>query len=124
MKLKSARTSQPNSSTLPPIELLQAFSDVGLRFLAEQCRHWQVMAEIELGREGHARFWERLRVKVPRATRQEIACRRRCLHGRRTSESGPNRCSAPNGECVPLTVLRKVPTQSPRRHERAARAGP
>jgi len=32
---------------------------------------------------------------------QEFACRRRRLHGRSTSESRPNRCSAANGECVP-----------------------
>jgi hypothetical protein len=33
----------------PPL-MLQAFSDLGLRCFAEQCRHWQVMVEIELAR--------------------------------------------------------------------------
>jgi hypothetical protein len=32
------------------VEMLQSYSDFGLRCLAEQCRHWQVMAEIELER--------------------------------------------------------------------------
>jgi hypothetical protein len=29
------------------VEMLQSYSDFGLRCFAEQCRHWQVMAEIE-----------------------------------------------------------------------------
>ena len=31
-------------------EMLQNYTDVGLRNFAEQCRHWQAMAEIELER--------------------------------------------------------------------------
>ena len=33
------------------IEMLQAFSDFGLRFLAEQCRLWRMLAEIKLERK-------------------------------------------------------------------------
>jgi len=32
------------------VEMLQNYTDVGLRNFAEQCRHWQAMAEIELER--------------------------------------------------------------------------
>jgi hypothetical protein len=32
------------------VEMLQSYSDFGLRCLVEQCRHWQAMAEIELER--------------------------------------------------------------------------
>jgi hypothetical protein len=32
------------------IAMLQAFSDLGLRCFAEQCRHWQAMVEFELER--------------------------------------------------------------------------
>jgi hypothetical protein len=32
------------------VEMLQNYTDVGLRNFGEQCRHWQVMAEIELDR--------------------------------------------------------------------------
>ena len=32
------------------VEMLQNYTDVGQRCFAEQCRHWQVMAEIELDR--------------------------------------------------------------------------
>ena len=32
------------------VEMLQNYTDIGLRSLAEQCRHWQAMAEIELER--------------------------------------------------------------------------
>jgi len=32
------------------IEMLKAFSDLGLRCFAEQCRHWQAMVEFELER--------------------------------------------------------------------------
>jgi hypothetical protein len=32
------------------IEMLKAFSDLGLRCFAEQCRHWQLMVEFELER--------------------------------------------------------------------------
>ena len=32
------------------IEMLQTFSDYGLLYFAEQCRHWRKMAEIELER--------------------------------------------------------------------------
>jgi hypothetical protein len=29
------------------VEMLQSYSDFGLRCLVEECRHWQAMAEIE-----------------------------------------------------------------------------
>ena len=32
------------------VEMLQNYTDFGLRCFAEQCRHWQVMAEIVLER--------------------------------------------------------------------------
>jgi len=32
------------------VEMLQNYTDFGLRCFAEQCRHWQAMAEIELER--------------------------------------------------------------------------
>jgi hypothetical protein len=32
------------------VEMLQNYTDIGLRCFAEQCRHWQAMAEIELER--------------------------------------------------------------------------
>jgi len=32
------------------VDMLQNYSVFGLRCLVEQCRHWQVMAEIELER--------------------------------------------------------------------------
>jgi len=32
------------------VEMLRAFSDIGLRCFAEQCRHWQPMVEFELER--------------------------------------------------------------------------
>jgi len=32
------------------VEMLQNYTDIGLRNFAEQCRHWQAMAEIELER--------------------------------------------------------------------------
>jgi hypothetical protein len=32
------------------VEMLQNYTDIGLRCFVEQCRHWQAMAEIELGR--------------------------------------------------------------------------
>ena len=47
-------------------------------------------------REGHARFWERLGVKLPRATRHEYACQPPRRHGVSASVTGRNRCSAAN----------------------------
>jgi hypothetical protein len=32
------------------LEMLQDYSDFGLRTFIEECRHWQAMAEIELER--------------------------------------------------------------------------
>jgi hypothetical protein len=32
------------------VEMLQGYTDFGLQCFAEQCRHWQAMAEIELER--------------------------------------------------------------------------
>ena len=32
------------------VEMLQNYTDVGLRCFAEQCRHWRKMAKIELER--------------------------------------------------------------------------
>jgi hypothetical protein len=36
------------------VKMLQSYTDVGLQCFAEQCRHWQAMAEIELERRNHS----------------------------------------------------------------------
>jgi hypothetical protein len=40
----------PEQLDIASVEMLQNYTDVGLRNFAEQCRHWQAMAEIELER--------------------------------------------------------------------------
>jgi hypothetical protein len=37
------------------IEMIQNYTNIGLMFFAEQCRHWHAMAEIERDRRAYVR---------------------------------------------------------------------
>ena len=68
---------------------------------------------VSMGREGYQLraadgrlMLHRVKCTLPRtAMGQQEPCRAPLRHGRRPSESGQNRCSAVNGECVPLSAV-------------------
>jgi hypothetical protein len=77
-----------------------------------------------VNREVHARFWERLGVQVPWATRHEHPSRLPRRHGLGNRITG-NRCIAVKGRSVPKSspeqVQRDLAIRSPRRRGRAVR---
>jgi hypothetical protein len=50
MKVPDRENLTAEQLDIASVEMLQNYTDVGLRNFAEQCRHCQVMAEIEIER--------------------------------------------------------------------------